>query len=303
MKSNNFWRNAWQLLYPIGAHFLITLVVSFIAMFICCSLAMTGIPSDQLQGLDFKGMTELITEVAMKEYLAQSIWITVAASLISIPIMLLFMKKDVRDEYKAHCHVTYDTVPVWIFIAAFVLGITAGATGNVIISLSGLADAFVDELEQMDAQIYQGSIIVQVIAVGILAPIAEELVFRGLVYHRMRYQISFIPAMIMSALIFAMYHGNITQGVYAFLLGCILALVYEKTQNILTSILLHCGANIFSIAATATGGFFGILEDTFTMWLYIVVMAVATLFLLDYIYRKGAAKVLIPAEEPQQEEP
>ncbi len=301
MKSDNFWHNAWQLLYPIGAHFLITLVVSFIAMFICSAIAFSGISADQLQGLDFKGMTDVITEVAMEEYLAQSIWISMAASIISIPIMILFMKKDVRDEYRAHCHITYDTVPVWIFVAAFVLGITAGATGNVIISLSGLAETFVDEIEQVGEQIYQESVLVQIIAVGLLAPAAEELVFRGLLYHRMRYQISFIPSMIMSALIFAMYHGNIAQGVYAFLLGCVLALVYEKTQNILAPILLHCGANLFSIVATETNGFFGILEDTFAMWLYIVVMAVATLFLLDFIYRKGAAKVLIPAEEPQQE--
>lgn len=303
MKTDSFWRNAWQLLYPIGTHFLITLVVSFITMFICCSVALTGISAEQIQGLDFQGMIEALTNVAMEDYLAQSMWISIASSVISIPIMILFMKKDVRDEYKAHCHITYDAVPIWIFIAAFVLGITSGATGNVIISLSGLAETFVDEIEQIGNQIYQDSVLMQIITVGLLAPAAEELVFRGLLYHRMRYQISFIPAMIMSALIFAMYHGNIAQGVYTFLLGCIFALIYEKTQNILAPILMHCGANLFSIAATATNGFFGVLEDTFVMWLYIVVMAVATLFLLDFIYRKGAAQVLIPAEEPQREEP
>ena len=88
---------------------------------------------------------------------------------------------------------------------------------------------------------------VQVIALGILAPAAEEMVFRGLFYSRTRFYLNRYTAALVSALIFAAGHGNVIQMLYAFPMGLILVLVYEKTGSIAGPVVCHMGANMISV--------------------------------------------------------
>ena len=79
--------------------------------------------------------------------------------------------------------------------------------------------------------------------VGILAPILEELVFRKLLCRHL------LPlgegyAIVLSAVIFGLAHGNFFQFLYAFAMGLIFALVYVKTGKIIYSILYHAVINI-----------------------------------------------------------
>lgn len=48
----------------------------------------------------------------------------------------------------------------------------------------------------------------------------------------------------LSALMFALFHGNLSQFFYAFLLGGFFAVVYIKTGNIIYPIILHMAANL-----------------------------------------------------------
>lgn len=78
--------------------------------------------------------------------------------------------------------------------------------------------------------------------VGILAPIAEELIFRGAILrvllntfeHKGRW-----IAIALTALIFAFIHGNIAQGVHAFIIGLALGWMYMRTKSVLPGIVLH----------------------------------------------------------------
>ena len=49
--------------------------------------------------------------------------------------------------------------------------------------------------------------------------------------------------MIISSLIFGIYHMNWTQGVYAAILGCCMAYVYNKVRSLLVPMLIHMSAN------------------------------------------------------------
>ncbi len=79
---------------------------------------------------------------------------------------------------------------------------------------------------------------------GLIKPIEEELVFRGLVYGRMRKNFSPILSVPVSALIFGAYHGNMVQLVYAFFMGCLLAYLYERYKSLKAPILVHGSANL-----------------------------------------------------------
>ena len=54
-------------------------------------------------------------------------------------------------------------------------------------------------------------------------------------------------AAVISGVVFGIYHGNIVQGIYASILGTAFAWILEMSGNIYSSMLLHMGANIWSL--------------------------------------------------------
>lgn len=68
----------------------------------------------------------------------------------------------------------------------------------------------------------------EIVSAVIAAPLLEELLFRGMIYKRLRDLCSAKTAILVSAAFFGIFHGNLVQFVYAFIIGIMLAFVYEK---------------------------------------------------------------------------
>lgn len=99
--------------------------------------------------------------------------------------------------------------------------------------------------EQVAGIQYSVSLPVGLVIYGILTPFTEELVFRGIIYNRIRKYFPLPVTMFTSALIFGCFHGNIVQMIYAIIMGMALALVYEIYGRYLAApLLFHCSANI-----------------------------------------------------------
>ncbi len=79
---------------------------------------------------------------------------------------------------------------------------------------------------------------VVVIFAVIGAPIMEELIFRKLLVDRML-TYGEGTACLVSGLVFGLFHGNLTQFVYAFVLGIVFAYVYCKYGDIRITMLMH----------------------------------------------------------------
>lgn len=94
----------------------------------------------------------------------------------------------------------------------------------------------------------------RICAVGVVLPLAEELVFRGLVFKKARTKWPFWPAAAMSALLFGIYHGNFPQGIYGCLMGILFAWAMEKQETLLAPVLMHMSANLLSVAVTGPWG-------------------------------------------------
>lgn len=120
---------------------------------------------------------------------------------------------------------------------------------NNLIEISGLA-AVSEGFEEASENIFSVSIWLQILAVGLAAPVVEELIFRGMGYGNLRRVMGIWPAAMISSILFALYHGNMVQAVYGFFVGVVLALVYEHFDGLLPAIWLHMGANLTSIALT-----------------------------------------------------
>ena len=90
---------------------------------------------------------------------------------------------------------------------------------------------------------YGVSLVTGLILYGIISPLAEEVVFRGIIYNRIRKNCSIIAAVFLSALLFGLYHGNIVQGTYGFIMGILIAYTYERYGRFLHAFLFHAAAN------------------------------------------------------------
>ncbi len=80
------------------------------------------------------------------------------------------------------------------------------------------------------------------LAIGILAPLVEEMVFRGAVLRRLLDVLNGKKhwiAIILSAALFGLVHGNLAQGIHAFILGCVLGWMYYRTKSIVPGVVLH----------------------------------------------------------------
>ena len=86
-----------------------------------------------------------------------------------------------------------------------------------------------------------------VMSEGIVGPILEEYLFRGVVYQKLKALYSTKNAMIFCTILFALFHDNLLQIVFALLLGTILILLYEKYQDIKVPILFHSIVNLVSL--------------------------------------------------------
>lgn len=92
----------------------------------------------------------------------------------------------------------------------------------------------------------------------ILAPLVEELIFRGCIYRFLKSQIAPVLAQILSAVLFALLHANAMSFLPLVLLGVILARVYEQEGNILVPISFHALFNGFTLLLL-------LLSDPFTL--------------------------------------
>ena len=84
---------------------------------------------------------------------------------------------------------------------------------------------------------------VSLFASFVAAPIAEELIFRGVILGYSRDYLPDIAAIALNALLFAVYHGNLIQGCYACVLGAVLAYLRIKLGSVIPCMLLHISIN------------------------------------------------------------
>jgi len=87
-----------------------------------------------------------------------------------------------------------------------------------------------------------------ILLAGILAPFGEEVLFRGVLYQYLRDKWGVLAGVILSSLVFGLIHLNLAVGVTAFLLGILLAVCFEYSRSLWTSVLIHAVNNSARIA-------------------------------------------------------
>lgn len=113
------------------------------------------------------------------------------------------------------------------------------------------------------AQAGRVSLPLGILIYGVLSPLAEETVFRGITLQRLYLlchenksrKTAFLLAAGLSSLLFGIYHGSLVQGVYAAAMGFLFCLFLALGGNLFSVIVLHGGANVMTLFLSRAGTF------------------------------------------------
>lgn len=145
------------------------------------------------------------------------------------------------------------TVHKTILLAlCILLGITASLALNILAELvseavSGSGNVLFDseKYEAVEAVQYSVPVWLGIVLYGIVSPMVEEIVFRGVLYSRMRKFYSVSKAVVFSAFLFGVFHANLPQFLYGMAMGILMALCYAYSGCFAAPVLVHMAANIF----------------------------------------------------------
>lgn len=174
-------------------------------------------------------------------------------------------------------HIRKDPVKTYVFLALSCLGAVVGL--NLLMSLSGLT-SLSESYQAVAQEQYSANLVMGILCYGLVTPIAEEIVFRGIIYNCLRRSMSVKTSIFISGMIFGMYHMNTVQGIYAFLIGCIIAYAYEYFGDFRVAVAIHMLANVLVYCLSYTQ----LAVSGFLCWPVCIVflgLAAAGLFLMD----------------------
>ena len=219
--------------------------------------------------------------------------------ILPFPILIYLMGKiDSQTPEK-------NTLTVKRFITYIAVTLTLMWAGNIIglaiTALISFTTPF-DVSNPVQSMINSSDIWLNLMLISIIGPIFEEIFFRKLLIDRtMKYGAK--ASILLSALLFGLFHGNLNQFFYAFLIGGFFAYVYIRTGNIKYTILLHIIVNLMGSVVSLfvvsgvehiTSGFVQPLDIVIVV-LYIMIIFAS--FLIGIIKLSGFKNVRI-AELP-----
>ena len=299
MKKESVGRTIWRVFYPVLIFLGVDIVISTVVTFgytVYATLQMG--PQMELTAEAYAALTNDV----MNFIDSIAIYLTLIRSVLIIPFYIVFMRKDIKRDVEFGRPTEYTPYnKLWLLILPVMGVVMCLAFNNLVVMMMDLVEdginALMDSMdinyefdafasfEESSSLIYSSHIVVQILVTSIAAPLVEELLFRGIVYKRLRTIMNITPAMIISAALFGLVHGNMVQFVYAFLIGLIFAFVYEKFKTIWAPIILHASANLLSVIITALSGSETAegSEGTIGMYMLFTVLELAVTFLLVWL--------------------
>lgn len=169
----------------------------------------------------------------------------------------------------------------FLYIPALILFVPA--VSALISSLVSTLPIFPNDIySALEDSIMSSGWLLQLIVVCVTGPIAEELLYRGLIYRRVRDYTGCAWAAVISGVIFGIAHGNLYQGVYAAIFGILMALIYEHFGTIWMAILGHVVNNLVATFLDPLISGMGAMGQT----VYLASSAVAAILLGIVIFSK-----------------
>lgn len=223
------------------------------------------------------------------------ILVAICNYVLPLPIFLYLMNKFESSEIEK------ESVDLKTFIKYIAITITLMLIGNLIgiILTTIIGGAIQSEISNpVENLINSTNIWLNLALISIIGPIFEEILFRKILIDKtIKYGARI--SIIISALLFGLFHGNVNQFFYAFLMGGFFAYVYIKTGKIIYPIILHLIVNLMGSVISLKliqsisnlySGSINLFDASFVIIYVIIILILVTIGLILLLTKFKTAK-------------
>lgn len=138
---------------------------------------------------------------------------------------------------------------ILVVVLAFLMAVLYGFALGVLAHFNHSAANAVVRNFTPDTNLYSG-----LFTMGVMAPLVEELGYRGLILTKLKKYLPLSAAVLVSSVLFAVWHRNLGQIVATFPMGILFACIYLRTGKLRYSMLLHSLSNTLMTLSMASPG-------------------------------------------------
>lgn len=280
--GRRFWRLwgpiliKWGIGIGVGMIAMAALMMAYMGSHYQTPEALEALMSDQNKMMAFY-------EKILKKYISCTTLVEGVTALVTIPVMAILFHKDRKKEKEAGI-IPNKKAPLWKYPAVIVMALALSLGLNNLIIIGNLSSVDASYEQTMNAM-YSAPLFLQILCLAVLVPISEEYVFRGLFFKRLESNTTFVYAMLYSSLVFGILHINLVQMIYGFILGMMLAYVYEKYGSLKAPVAAHMAMNLLSVLATEFGLYSWLMKDKIRIG--VITVACATIASTMFVMIRG----------------
>jgi len=225
---------------PLLCALLIQIVVSFLAAMVYGMLQ--GIQLAAEGTTDANAISKAITKSLTPEIL---LVISAFSAGISILVFGLWYRRTIKEEKKINIKKIFSIKSILNMIL-LAIGLQVGIS-IVLNMVASIKPEWFKSYNDLIELLGMGNSVISVLLIVFIAPIAEELIFRGVILEKSKKVMPIAAANVLQAILFGIYHMNMIQGTYAFVIGMFFGMVAIKFNSLLASIILHMLINLSGI--------------------------------------------------------
>ncbi len=274
-KNISAFRKTWDILSP-AVYYYVVYNIAFILLAFIVNLILDTSVGARLQSLDGY-------EAVMKALLN-----SLAMLFGTLPLIPLLKGQLYRNKY-------LDAGPKAkpaAYLITIVIAFASSVGLNILLILTGFVGKS-ESYKQVAERQYGVAFGIGLFIYGVISPIVEEIVFRGLIYNRMKKYYPIWLSVIVSALLFGAWHGNLVQAIYGSCMGVLLAYTYEKFKDFKVPCVFHAIANISVYTITYNSGLYQAIVRSYNA----VVLIVISVVMIVLIEKKLLNAVLYESKE------
>ena len=189
------------------------------------------------------GMVTVMLLGLKKEYL-QNIGVLFLELVYILPVVLIFAWRRIHWKYLGFGKFTVNVIGLGcgLLIGGYAIIIVHNVLLSVL-HINTQGDQISEIFKQLKSPVW-------LFLVGaVIAPLVEEIFFRGFLFQGFRQRYGWMPAIFLSSAIFGAAHLDPVSFIPTFVLGCILAYMYHRSNSLWPGILFHAAINSVSLCA------------------------------------------------------
>ncbi len=211
------------------------------------------------------------------------------SNLISIVCCILIMRFMEKKDTQSGLSMNVDFPrPVTTLGFCLALGVFGQLFSTYVLNvLIEFPEEWVEQVEQSSAMMTSGSLALQIVTLAIVAPLAEEIIFRACIQGSLSKGLPSVIAIALTSVIFGVMHGDFIRIIYATILGALMCWLYSAFKSIFPSLVFHLAYNMTSLFITGMSLLTFIISTIF--------FAISLAFII-YLYCKSRKQINIEGD-------